>query len=352
MIGIFGGTFDPVHLGHRKAIDQLCSQVGFNKVHWVLSARPPHKDQVTADIFHRYEMLQLELSDNSLYEADDTEIKRAAKSYTIDTVEVFKDRFPGQNLVVIIGGDSLHNLHTWHRYEDLMASVNWIVMNRPGYSMKVPSDLRSRLVESPADLGNQSSGAIWLYESTEFAISSTQLRKELSCEAETPLSRKYLSTRVSDYIRGNRLYQLNVVSTDEQTNLYNREEHPVVDESMNSDQIKNQVVEALENVKGQDIKVLDIAEISDFADFMIVVSGTSDTHVKALARSASDELRSQGVKPLNEDGSDVGEWVLVDFGDVVLHVMRPEVRAYYDLEKLWDEDVRKMVEQHREERDQ
>ena len=116
---------------------------------------------------------------------------------------------------------------------------------------------------------------------------------------------------------------------------------------MNPEQIKDQVVDALENVKGQDIKVIDIAEISDFADFMIVVSGTSDTHVKALAREASDTLRKQGVKPLNEDGADVGEWVLVDFGDVVLHVMRPEVRQYYDLEKLWDEDVRALVKQHR-----
>lgn len=119
---------------------------------------------------------------------------------------------------------------------------------------------------------------------------------------------------------------------------------------MNSEQIKDQVIEALGDIKGQDIKVIEIADISDFADYMVVVSGTSDTHVKALARSASDKLRVQGVKPLNEDGADVGEWVLVDFGDVVLHVMRPEVRAYYDLEKLWDEDVRKVVEQHREER--
>ena len=116
---------------------------------------------------------------------------------------------------------------------------------------------------------------------------------------------------------------------------------------MNSEQIKDQVVEALENVKGQNIKVIDIADISDFADYMVVASGTSDTHVKALAREASTSMRTRGVKPLNEDGADIGEWVLVDFGDVVLHVMRPEVREYYDLEKLWDEDVRAMVEKHR-----
>ncbi len=117
---------------------------------------------------------------------------------------------------------------------------------------------------------------------------------------------------------------------------------------MNSEQIKEHVITALENVKAHDIRCIDIKDISDFADYMIVASGTSDTHVKALARNASDELRSLGVKPLNEDGADIGEWVLVDFGDVVLHVMRPEVRAYYDLEKLWDEDVRNLVKQHRD----
>ena len=120
---------------------------------------------------------------------------------------------------------------------------------------------------------------------------------------------------------------------------------------MKAEQIKDQVVDALEDVKGVDIRVIDIADISDFADYMLVASGTSDTHVKALARSASDKLRSQGVIPLNEDGADVGEWVLVDFGDVVLHVMRPEVREYYDLEKLWDEDVRALMKKHREEQD-
>jgi len=120
---------------------------------------------------------------------------------------------------------------------------------------------------------------------------------------------------------------------------------------MNSEQVKDQVIDALEDVKGQDINVINIADISDFADYMIVTSGTSDTHVKALARAASTSLRQQGVKPLSEDGADIGEWVLVDFGDVVLHVMRPEVREYYDLEKLWDEDVRNMVKQHREQND-
>ena len=76
MIGIFGGTFDPIHLGHRKAVDQLREELSLDRVHWVLSARPPHKNQVTADVSHRYNMLQIALQDDPTYIADDTEILR------------------------------------------------------------------------------------------------------------------------------------------------------------------------------------------------------------------------------------------------------------------------------------
>ncbi len=338
LIGIFGGTFDPIHLGHIGAVGVLCDQLPIDRVHWVLSARPPHKDEVSATIEQRFEMLQLALRGESRFVADDTEIKRQEKSYTIDTVRAFQQHFPEAKLCVIIGGDSLHNLHSWRQYDELMRTVNWVVMHRPGYPLQAPSELASCLVESPAELLQHDAGKIWVCETSNFDVSSTQLRRALAEPGgwQQPLAQEFLSPLVIDYIHTQKIYMM---SEGSQANTI-----------MNSEQIKDQVVEALDDVKGQDINVLDIADISDFADYMIVASGTSDTHVKALARSASDSLRKQGVKPLNEDGSDVGEWVLVDFGDVVLHVMRPEVRAYYDLEKLWDEDVRKMVEKAREER--
>jgi len=105
-------------------------------------------------------------------------------------------------------------------------------------------------------------------------------------------------------------------------------------------QIKDWVVSALENFKGVDIQVLQIDDISDFADYMIVVSGTSDRHVKSLASNTIDELRKLGVRTLGSEGEELGEWILIDFADVVVHVMREEVRAYYEIEKLWGEDIR------------
>jgi len=329
VIGIFGGTFDPIHNGHLEAINLLCSEVSFDSIHWVLSARPPHKDQVSAAIDDRFAMMQLALQSNPLFKADDIEIRRQTKSYTIDTVEAFRQRYPDSQLILIIGTDSLNKLPSWHRYQELVEQVNWVVMHRPEHPINIHDEVRQRFVKSVSELNQADGGAFWLFSQSDFNISSTQLRAQLSqkLSLESPLVKEFLASDVIEYIRTRQLYKIAF---------------------MNSKQIKDQVVEALENVKGQDIKVIDIAEISSFADYMIVVSGTSDTHVKALAREASDDLRKQGVKPLNEDGAEVGEWVLVDFGDVVLHVMRPEVRDYYDLEKLWDEDVRRLVEQHRE----
>ncbi|MFT4635489.1 MAG: nicotinate-nucleotide adenylyltransferase [Arenicella sp.] len=330
LIGIFGGTFDPIHLGHLHAIQMLGEQVSFDAVHWVLSARPPHKDKTSATVEHRFKMMQLAMGDLAAHIADDTEIKRVAQSYTVDTVEMFQARYLDAQICVIIGGDSLLSLPSWHRYDELLEMVNWAVMSRPGYHLDLPQELRHRLVSTPDQLNNGGVGKIWVFEHSEFDISSTQLRAELATPSTENLSKVFLPKAVFSYIREQQLYKI---------------------APMKPEQIKDQVVDALEDIKGVDIRVIDITDISDFADFMVVASGTSDTHVKALARSASTSLRTQGVIPLNEDGGDVGEWVLVDFGDVVLHVMRPEVREYYDLEKLWDKDVRALMKKHREEQD-
>ena len=92
---------------------------------------------------------------------------------------------------------------------------------------------------------------------------------------------------------------------------------------------------ALEDAKALDIVLLDVRKLTDIADYMIVASGTSTRHVAGVADKLVDHMRARGRKPIGMEGKEIGEWVLIDFGDVVAHIMRPQTRDFYNLEKLW-----------------
>jgi len=99
--------------------------------------------------------------------------------------------------------------------------------------------------------------------------------------------------------------------------------------------LNHAIITALENLKGQNIVTLDVHELSDVMDTLIIASGTSNRHSRSLAENLVEETKKAGFRALGVEGLDSGEWVLVDFGDTVVHVMQQETRDYYELEKLW-----------------
>lgn len=104
---------------------------------------------------------------------------------------------------------------------------------------------------------------------------------------------------------------------------------------MNNDQLNKLVVSALEDLKAKEITCLDVTAVTDMTDTMVFVTGTSNRHVKSLAQNVSVEAKKAGIQPLGIEGMDTGDWVLVDLGNVLVHIMLPEMRDLYDLEKLW-----------------
>jgi ribosome-associated protein len=106
---------------------------------------------------------------------------------------------------------------------------------------------------------------------------------------------------------------------------------------MTPERLRDEVVLALEDRKAKDIVTIDVTRTSAVTDYMVIASGTSSRHVKALIDQVAERSKATGAALLGVEGRDSGEWVLLDLGDVIVHVMQPEARAFYDLERLWGE---------------
>ncbi len=109
--------------------------------------------------------------------------------------------------------------------------------------------------------------------------------------------------------------------------------------ALQSEAVKKIAVDALEDFKALNIVVLDVRKRASFTDYMIFASGKSTRHVSSIAGSVVEAAKAAGIPPIGVEGESVGEWVLVDLGDVIVHVMLPDTRTFYDLEKLWSEEL-------------
>jgi nicotinate-nucleotide adenylyltransferase len=133
-IGIFGGTFDPPHLGHQILAAEAYAQLGLDRLLWVLTPDPPHKQgQSFAPLKHRLAMVRLAIDADTQFELSSVDIDRPGPQYVVDTIKIIAEQNPEANLIYLMGGDSLRNLPLWHRPADFVAACHAIgVMRRPG----------------------------------------------------------------------------------------------------------------------------------------------------------------------------------------------------------------------------
>ena len=196
-IGIFGGTFDPPHIGHLILASEAAQQMQLSRVLWVLAPDPPHKlDQTITPLSHRLEMLKRMIADNPTFEISYLEIDRPGPHYTIDTVHLLAKQEPDADIILLLGGDSLRDLPTWRLCADLVTAVSKIgVMRRPGDSFDMPA------------LEAQIPG---LTEKVNFIdallhnLSSREIRRRVN---NGEVYRYYVLPSVYDYIESNQLYR-------------------------------------------------------------------------------------------------------------------------------------------------
>ena len=195
--GVFGGTFDPPHIGHLILAAEVCQQLNLDRLLWILTPVSPFKraDDLTP-LGQRLSMLRIAIADNPKFELSHVEIEASPPYYTVNTMQRLADCYPSANLILVIGGDSLHDLPRWHRPADLVAACHEIgVMRRPGESVdlsvlerQVPgTQAKVRFVDAPL-----------------LEISSSDIRRRIR---EHLSFRYYLSPSVYDYILKNNLYR-------------------------------------------------------------------------------------------------------------------------------------------------
>ncbi len=198
-LGIMGGTFDPIHMGHLVTAEEACQQFNLNNVIFMPSGEPPHKDkrQVTA-AEHRYIMTMLAVVANPCFTISRMEIESERTSYTVDTVRRFCDLY-GSNLELffITGADAILDITTWKNYEEILERCSFIATSRPGYSLQ---KLREVLGSAFAAVMQH----IHLLEVPAMAISSTEIRRRVAAGKTI----RYLTPRpVEQYIYKNQLYR-------------------------------------------------------------------------------------------------------------------------------------------------
>lgn len=205
MIGIFGGTFDPIHYGHLRAALEAKECFGLDEVRFIPSADPPHRSRPMASADNRMAMLQLAIAGQSGFVADDREIARNGKSYMVDTLRTLRSDFPDQALLLFIGTDAFNNLDSWHQWQQLFDFSHIVVLTRPGYQPpKLAEFFAVRLCENPKKLANTLAGHLYFQTITQLDISATAIRDML---AKNKNPRFLLPDAVLDYIKQNQLYQ-------------------------------------------------------------------------------------------------------------------------------------------------
>ena len=204
-IGVFGGTFDPIHIGHIYPILDVCELTGIDEVRYIPNARPGHRPTPRTDPNHRWNMTALALEDYPQLVADDREIKRPGKSFMVPTLRSLRTENPFRPLCLILGMDAFLQISHWYWWADVLRLANIIVMNRPG--AKIPNVLpvwwEQALQTQNRILYERLAGNIVQLDVSLIDVSATRLRVSMSRGDESP---EGLPESVAQYIAQHQIY--------------------------------------------------------------------------------------------------------------------------------------------------
>lgn len=180
-LGIFGGTFDPIHFGHLRTAFELLQSLRLNEMRFMPAGNPPHRESTVANAEVRLAMVRAATEGQPGFVVDDREIRREGLSYSIDTMRTLRADFFDASLCLIVGMDAFLGLPKWRQWRDLLDLSHLVVAHRPGWRAPSMGPLGELLVDrgtgSIGDLHDAPAGCIYIHAVTQLEISSTEVRK-------------------------------------------------------------------------------------------------------------------------------------------------------------------------------
>ena len=180
-IGIFGGTFDPIHYGHLRTAFELWQSLRLAQVRFLPTGDPPHRDASLAPPELRLQMVKAAIAGQSAFVADDREMRRTGLSYSVDTLLDLRREYPERSLCLLLGMDAFLGMPHWHRWREIFELAHVVVAHRPGWKAPITGPLGEVMVDrgtgSVRDLHAAAAGRVYVHAVTQLEISSTELRQ-------------------------------------------------------------------------------------------------------------------------------------------------------------------------------
>jgi nicotinate (nicotinamide) nucleotide adenylyltransferase/ribosome silencing factor RsfS/YbeB/iojap len=314
---LLGGSFNPAHGGHLHISELALKLLDLDQIWWLVSPQNPLKpvDGMAPFPVRLAGARRIAETDPRIL-VTDIESRLASSRYTADSLKALRRRFPRLRFVWLMGGDNLVQIPKWQRWPEIFRTVPIAVFDRPSYSLKALSGpaakrfARYRVPASDERRLAEMEPPAWVFFHTRLDDrSATRIRSE---QNEIPLNRLVEQEPELSTIAA-------LLPRPRPT-----EPHP---------KILDLVVQTLEDGKAEDIVTIDLAGKTTIADHMVIASGRSTRQVLALTEHL-DEVLSRRIR-ISIEGKTQGDWVLIDAGDVIVHLFRPEIRSYYNLEKMW-----------------
>jgi nicotinate (nicotinamide) nucleotide adenylyltransferase/ribosome silencing factor RsfS/YbeB/iojap len=326
-----GGSFNPAHGGHLHLSLLALKHLDLDEVWWLVSPQNPLKPvKGMAPFATRLEQARRVAVRHPQLRVSDLEGRLRGSGYTADTLKALRRRFPRVRFVWLMGSDNLFQISRWERWPGIFRTVAVAVFDRPSYSLRALSGIaaerfaRSRIPVTAARRLAEIPPPAWVFFHTPLdPRSATRIRSE----------RGIVSPLTSTEQRP----ELSTITTLKPRARPMKPGHA-------APEILKLVLETLEDGKAEDVVTIDLAGKTTIADYMVIASGRSARQVVALTEHL-EEVLSRRMR-ISTEGKAQGDWVLIDASDVIVHLFRPEIRAYYNLEKMWGEALPEIEAAH------